>query len=189
MNGQASRRASVCCWGLCLKLQPYVQSSVAHRANHKLAFRFFGPYRILARLGKVAYLLQLPDDATVNPVFHVSQLKQSSFWLGWVSGSHASPTALLYWRRTTCGASSSGMVSHAGFARHLGVCGVALAHAGLGARRFSRLGECQQRCWRNDNRCAVQAAEAGFDEDGVPEAAAQPSLGGALKLSSRFTSP
>lgn len=27
-----------------LKLQPYVQSSMADRAHHKLAFKFFGPY-------------------------------------------------------------------------------------------------------------------------------------------------
>jgi hypothetical protein len=60
-----------------LKLQPYVQSSVAPRANHKLAFKFFGPYRILKRIGKVAYRLQLPDSVSVHLVFHVSQLKHS----------------------------------------------------------------------------------------------------------------
>lgn len=27
-----------------LKLQPYVQSSVAARASHKLVFKFFGPF-------------------------------------------------------------------------------------------------------------------------------------------------
>jgi hypothetical protein len=27
-----------------LKLQPYVQSSIAARAHHKLSFKFFGPY-------------------------------------------------------------------------------------------------------------------------------------------------
>lgn len=40
-----------------LKLQPYVQSSVASRANHKLCFCYYGPYQILHRVGKVAYQL------------------------------------------------------------------------------------------------------------------------------------
>lgn len=37
-----------------LKLQPYVQSSVARRANHKLCFRYFGPFQILSKVGLVA---------------------------------------------------------------------------------------------------------------------------------------
>lgn len=40
-----------------LKLQPYVQTSVAQRACHKLAFRYFGPFQILDRVGSVAYRL------------------------------------------------------------------------------------------------------------------------------------
>jgi hypothetical protein len=58
-----------------LKVQPYVQSSLANRANQKLSFRFFGPYKILERIGAAAYKLALPSSSSVHPVFHVSQLK------------------------------------------------------------------------------------------------------------------
>lgn len=37
-----------------LKLQPYVQTSIATRASHKLSFRYFGPYQIIAKVGAVA---------------------------------------------------------------------------------------------------------------------------------------
>ena len=62
---------------VCLKLQPYVQRSVATRSNQKLAFRYFVPYKVLHRVGAVAYKLQMPEDSTVHPVFHVSQLRQA----------------------------------------------------------------------------------------------------------------
>jgi hypothetical protein len=60
-----------------LKLQPYVQSSMADRAHQKLAFKFFGPFRIVERVGSVAYRLELPASSSIHPVFHVSQVKKS----------------------------------------------------------------------------------------------------------------
>jgi hypothetical protein len=58
-----------------LKLQLYVQSSLAPRSNKKLAFKYFGPYKIVAKVGSVAYKLDLPSYSYIHPVFHVSQLK------------------------------------------------------------------------------------------------------------------
>jgi hypothetical protein len=55
-----------------LKLQPYVQSSVLPRANLKLSFKYFGPFKVLEKIRKVAYRLELPDHSAIHPMIHVS---------------------------------------------------------------------------------------------------------------------
>jgi hypothetical protein len=54
-----------------------VQTSIATRASHKLSFRYFGPYTIVAKVGNVAYKLKLLDHSSIHHVFHVSQLKKA----------------------------------------------------------------------------------------------------------------
>ncbi|KAH9670344.1 hypothetical protein KPL70_016945 [Citrus sinensis] len=58
-----------------VKLQRYRQSSLAHRLSNKLAKKYYGPYQIAARVGKVAYRLLLPPESHIHPVFHISILK------------------------------------------------------------------------------------------------------------------
>lgn len=43
-----------------LKLQSFRQSSVSLHWNQKLAARYFGPYKIIEKIDKVAYILELP---------------------------------------------------------------------------------------------------------------------------------
>ena len=42
----------------------------------KLSPRFCGPFKILKKVGEVAYKLELSAHSTVHPVFHVSRLRK-----------------------------------------------------------------------------------------------------------------
>ncbi|KAA8540964.1 hypothetical protein F0562_024898 [Nyssa sinensis] len=59
-----------------LKLQPYRQTSIAFRGSLKLSPRFYGPYKVIERVGPVAYKLDLPVGSLIHDTFHVSLLRK-----------------------------------------------------------------------------------------------------------------
>ena len=71
-----------------LRLQPYRQSSLKKKGAEKLKPRFYGPYRIIRKVGEVAYELELPQESKIHNVFHVSNLKKTL-------GQHIAPSTEL----------------------------------------------------------------------------------------------
>ena len=65
-----------------LKLQPYRQTSLASGKAPKLAPKYYGPFKVVDTVGKVAYQLDLPPEADIHDIFHVSQLKKAMGFTG-----------------------------------------------------------------------------------------------------------
>jgi hypothetical protein len=60
-----------------LRLQPYRQSSLKKSGAEKLKPHFYGPYRVIQRVGEVAYELELSEKGSkIHNVFHVHASKR-----------------------------------------------------------------------------------------------------------------
>ncbi|KAD4180494.1 hypothetical protein E3N88_29085 [Mikania micrantha] len=59
-----------------LKVSPW-KGVIRFRKRGKLSPRFIGPFKIIARIGEVAYRLELPDELSgIHNTFHVSYLRK-----------------------------------------------------------------------------------------------------------------
>ena len=60
-----------------LRLQPYKQMSLKQsKKDNKLSPKYYGPYKVLQKIGTMAYKLELPTSSQVHTVFDVSCLKK-----------------------------------------------------------------------------------------------------------------
>ena len=71
-----------------LQLRSFRQSSLKKKGAEKLKPIFYGPYKVVRKVGEVAYELELPEESKIRNVFHVSNLKKTL-------GQHIAPSTEL----------------------------------------------------------------------------------------------
>ena len=46
------------------------------KVQEKLQPKYYGPYRVIRKIGEAAYALELPKESKLHNIFHVSSLKK-----------------------------------------------------------------------------------------------------------------
>jgi hypothetical protein len=59
-----------------VRLNQWTVVGVTTATPSKLGPKFYGPYWVLQKVGEVSYKVQLPHNARIHDVFHVSMLKK-----------------------------------------------------------------------------------------------------------------
>ena len=71
-----------------LRLQPYRQCPLKKKGVENINPCFYGPYKVVRKVGEVAYELELSEERKIHNVFHVSNLKKTV-------GQHIAPSTEL----------------------------------------------------------------------------------------------
>jgi hypothetical protein len=59
-----------------IKIQPYRHTSLSLHHCLKLHSKYYGPFKVLEKVGNTSYKLLLPEKCKLHSTFHVSQLKK-----------------------------------------------------------------------------------------------------------------
>lgn len=58
-----------------VELRPFRQTFASLSGYNKISKRYYGPFQISKKLGKVSYHLTLPPSSKIHNIFHYSLLK------------------------------------------------------------------------------------------------------------------
>jgi hypothetical protein len=59
-----------------LKAKPYREKALGMNNPPKFCPKWYGPFKVLKKVGKVSYQIQFPEQCKLHNVFHISHLKK-----------------------------------------------------------------------------------------------------------------
>jgi hypothetical protein len=57
-------------------MKPYRETALGLQNPPKLSPKWYGPFKVLKKVGQVSYQIQLPEKCKLHDIFHVSHLKK-----------------------------------------------------------------------------------------------------------------